>query len=130
MLSTEKIIKEWVKMSQYDLKTAGAMLETGRYLYVTFMCQQSVEKILKAVYIYKKNELPPRTHNLAYLADVLEIALLDTEKRLLYQLNQFYLESRYPNERIQLAKAVSKRKGQMYLNQTQKVWKCLKQNLP
>ena len=117
-------------MSQYDLKTAGAMLETGRYLYVTFMCQQSVEKILKAVYIYKKNELPPRTHNLAYLADVLEIALLDTEKRLLYQLNQFYLESRYPNERIQLAKAVSKRKGQMYLNQTQKVWKCLKQNLP
>lgn len=38
----------WIEMSDYDLETADAMLLTGRYLYVGFMCHQTIEKILKA----------------------------------------------------------------------------------
>lgn len=38
----------WAEMSDYDLETAEAMLATGRYLYVAFMCHQTIEKILKA----------------------------------------------------------------------------------
>ena len=38
----------WIEMSDYDLETADAMLVTGRYLYVGFMCHQIIEKILKA----------------------------------------------------------------------------------
>ena len=34
----------WVEMSDYDLETAKAMQETGRYLYVGFMCHQTIEK--------------------------------------------------------------------------------------
>lgn len=34
----------WVEMSDYDLDTAEAMLATGRYLYVGFMCHQTIEK--------------------------------------------------------------------------------------
>lgn len=128
-MSTQKAVKEWVKMSQYDLKTAEVMLETGRYLYVAFMCQQSIEKMLKAVYIYKKNQLPPRTHNLAYLTDILELNLEEKDKALLYQLNQFYIESRYPDERTKLVKEVNKLKGQMYLKRTQEVQRCLKRDL-
>lgn len=41
----ENVIQEWVKASEYDLKTAEAMLETGRYLYVVF--QSSINFILK-----------------------------------------------------------------------------------
>ena len=37
----------WVEMSDYDVETADAMLATGRYLYVGFMCHQTIEKILK-----------------------------------------------------------------------------------
>ncbi len=40
----------WSDLSQYDLETAQAMLETNRLLYVGFMCHQSVEKILKAYF--------------------------------------------------------------------------------
>ena len=36
----------WIEMSDYDLETADAMLLTGRYLYVGFMCHQTIEKIL------------------------------------------------------------------------------------
>ena len=39
----------WVEMSDYDIETADAMLATGRYLYVGFMCHQTIEKILKAI---------------------------------------------------------------------------------
>ena len=82
-----EIIDEWLKIAEYDLKTAEAMLDTGRYLYVAFMCQQAIEKVLKAIYIKRKNELPPKTHNLLYLIDVLGINLPEADKMFLSKLN-------------------------------------------
>lgn len=43
-------VKYWIELSDYDLVTADAMLESGRYLYVGFMCHQAIEEILKAYY--------------------------------------------------------------------------------
>lgn len=37
----------WLDSADYDLETAKAMLDTGRLLYVGFMCHQTVEKVLK-----------------------------------------------------------------------------------
>jgi hypothetical protein len=51
------------KISRYR-----SMLETGRYLYVGFMCHQSIEKILKAYFIKTTFDNPPYTHNLLKLA--------------------------------------------------------------
>jgi len=36
-------------LAEYDIETAKAMLQTSRYLYVGFMCHQTIEKALKAV---------------------------------------------------------------------------------
>ncbi len=41
-------IKYWIDLSDYDLDTAEAMLQSKRYLYVGFMCHQSIEKSFKA----------------------------------------------------------------------------------
>ncbi|RKY35434.1 MAG: hypothetical protein DRP78_05455 [Candidatus Omnitrophota bacterium] len=62
----QRVVEEWLKISLYDLETAEAMLKTKRYLYVAFMCQQALEKILKALYVQIEAKLPPRTHNLLY----------------------------------------------------------------
>jgi HEPN domain-containing protein len=43
-------IKYWIDLSDYDLDTAEAMLQSKRYLYVGFMCHQSIEKAFKAYY--------------------------------------------------------------------------------
>ena len=75
-----KQVNDWVMAAEYDFQTAQAMLETRRYLYVTFMCQQTIEKTLKAIYTYKKNEIPPRTHNLLYLVDALQVPMTDADK--------------------------------------------------
>ncbi len=35
----ENTINNWLDLARYDLETASAMLESGRYLYVAFTCQ-------------------------------------------------------------------------------------------
>jgi hypothetical protein len=60
--------KQWAEQARYDLDTARAMLDAGRYLYVVFCCQQAVEKILKALIAQRSKELPPRIHQLVRLA--------------------------------------------------------------
>lgn len=42
-------VQIWMERVDYDLETARAMLKAGRYLYVVFMCQQAVEKNVKAI---------------------------------------------------------------------------------
>ncbi len=39
-------LANWIKSSDYDIKTAEHMFKTGRYIYVLFMCHLSVEKLL------------------------------------------------------------------------------------
>jgi len=36
-------IEYWLELADYDLETAKVMQQTGRYLYVGFMCHQTVE---------------------------------------------------------------------------------------
>ncbi len=61
--------KYWVELSEYDIETAEAMLQTKRFLYVGFMCHQAVEKILKAYYNKIHDKPAPYTHNLFFLAE-------------------------------------------------------------
>ncbi len=126
----DKQINDWLVAAEYDFQTAKAMLETGRYLYVTFMCQQTIEKTLKAIYAHKKNEIPPRTHNLLYLVDALHLSITDADKELLGELNQFYLGGRYPGKISELAKVIDHNKAAYYLDKTQGVWQCLKRMFP
>ncbi|MDR0817011.1 MAG: HEPN domain-containing protein, partial [Clostridiales Family XIII bacterium] len=63
-------IEYWQEMSEYDFETAKAMLTTGRYLYVGFMCFQSAEKILKGKFTELKPEDDlPQIHNLVRLTE-------------------------------------------------------------
>ena len=120
-----KSVKEWLKIAKYDLETAKAMLEKGRYLYVLFMCQQAVEKILKAIYNKHKKEFAPRTHNLTYLGDILNLEMDEKKKEFLAELNQFYLGSRYPGEQKELSEAIDKHKARFYWRKTKEVFQWL-----
>ncbi|MEG1008673.1 MAG: HEPN domain-containing protein [Clostridia bacterium] len=63
-------INYWIEMSEYDLETAKAMLKSKRYLYVGFMCNQVIEKILKAIYVKNIKQIPPYIHKLTKLAEL------------------------------------------------------------
>jgi HEPN domain-containing protein len=90
--------EKWAAQSRYDIETARAMLDTGRYLYVLFCCQQAVEKMLKALIAKRTRALPPRLHNLMRLAEVASLTVPEDTAHLFRRLSDFYIASRYPAE--------------------------------
>lgn len=42
-------VKYWLELSDYDLETAIAMLNSRRYLYVGLLCHQTIEKNIQSI---------------------------------------------------------------------------------
>lgn len=67
MMDVDKV-KYWTEIYDYDLETAEAMIQTKRWLYVGFMCHQTIEKIFKAYWCSKIEGTSPMSHNLINIA--------------------------------------------------------------
>jgi len=64
--------EHWRKHAQEDLLTADAMLYAGRWTYVAFCCQQTIEKLVKGLYgLYFGFDKIPRVHNISWLVHAL-----------------------------------------------------------
>lgn len=130
MVNTEDTdITSWLDASRYDLQTAKALLKSRRYIYVLFMCQQSLEKLLKAHVTAQTRQFPPRVHNLMRLAEMSGSEFSEEEKMLLERLSLYYLQSRYPPEVQALAKTVNSSMATAHLKQTEALWKRLRRQL-
>jgi len=105
-------IKYWLCIADYDIETARAMLKTGRYLYVGFMCHQVIEKALKAVISRdcEEGEIPPKIHDLSKLAVRAKLFDLMTEEQqdFMDYLNPLNIESRYPEYKDEIAADLTK----------------------
>ena len=116
----ENNTKYWVELSDYDIITAEAMLKTKRYLYVGFMCHQTIEKIFKAFYTSLKNEPAPYSHSLSYLAkkgDFYE-NFSEEQKDFIDQIEPLNIEARYPSHKERLLKSLSENKCKEILENT------------
>ena len=94
----------WIDITDDDLDAAGHCLRGDRYLWAMFMCQQAVEKAIKAVYFENTGLTPPKKHDLISLAgsaSVLEKCTKE-QKDLLRRLSLYYIETRYPDKRAAL----------------------------
>lgn len=121
----------WLKI-QYDLDTANSMLNSGRYLYVAFMCHQSIEKLLKGIYANKFNSVPPRTHNLARL---LKLVNLENEIPLdllefLNSLNPLNIATRYPDQELEIIEEIDLNYATALLSNCRRLFAWLKNILP
>jgi HEPN domain-containing protein len=97
----------WLEQAQYDLDSAKAMLNSGRYLYVLFCCQQAVEKMLKAIIARKTADFPPRLHNLLRLAETAGLTINESTHDFFGELSAYYIQTRYPEQIQALAKQVT-----------------------
>ena len=43
-MTKDEKVQYWLDIAKYDIDTAEAMHQTGRWLYVAFMCHQVIEK--------------------------------------------------------------------------------------
>ena len=105
-------VRYWMELSEYDLDTAKAMLDTKRFLYVAFMCHQCIEKIMKAYYQWVKNMIPPRTHNLRWLLQEtgLDKLMSDEHKSLIMIIEPMNIEARYPYDKERILQSLTHEK--------------------
>ncbi len=68
-------VREWILQARADEKTAADCLSAGDYYACAFFSQQCVEKWLKALYIERRKEMPPKSHNLLDLGLALGLPL-------------------------------------------------------
>ncbi len=112
----------WLDCADYDLQTAKAMLETKRFLYVGFMCHQTIEKGLKAIYIHREpdGELP-YIHSLVRLANLAKVSaeMSEDQLSLLDVLNPLNVEARYPLNKEQLLRSLSEARCKELIDKTE-----------
>lgn len=121
----------WIEMSDYDLETADAMLLTGRYLYVGFMCHQTIEKILKAYWTNYLTEIPLKIHSLSRLAEKtgLDKELSDVQLDFIDRLEPLNIEARYPSYKERLMKSLTQEHCRWLLEQTKELQSWIKNKL-
>ncbi len=114
------IAREWLEDADYDIKSADAMLQAGRYFYVVFMCHLAVEKILKAVWIEEKDEVSPKVHGLVYLYEKLSIKgrLPEIFVALIDNLDDKNVITRYPEGRKRIAERLDEKVSDEILKRT------------
>ena len=96
-----QIISMWLKKSANDLRSALILTTAEDYPTdaVCFHCQQSIEKSLKALLIYKDIEFK-KTHDLVYLLNIsgLEQELSNNYLTVFAEINYYSVTARYPDE--------------------------------
>ena len=105
----EKQTKEWLRQSDYDMDTADYMYAGGRYIYAVFMCHLSIEKALKGFFYERRREIPPKTHNLIYLLNQIEIKPSDKPGKFIVKLSEASIPIRYPDDLSNLQKTYTKK---------------------
>jgi len=104
----------WLDLADYDAQSAKIMLYGGRYLYVGFMCHQTIEKALKAVITRycKEGEVPPKIHDLGKLAVRAQLfdKMTDEKKVFIEYLNPFNIQARYPEYKNRLSEMLTREK--------------------
>ena len=124
-------VKYWLELSEYDLETAKAMLATKRFLYVGFMCHQSTEKVLKALYSKKNNDTAPYTHSLAYLVKLTDLDenIPEEYDDLLNDLEPLNIEARYPSYKEKLLAELNESRCNSLILNTNKFVSWIKEKL-
>ena len=124
-------VQYWLELADYDLETAEAMLSTGRYLYVGFMCHQVVEKCLKALYTKTFSEIPPKIHSHIQLMKKIGIdnQITKSQKEFINRLDPLNIEARYPSYKNEVAITMTKDNSILILKETKEFISWIKSKL-
>lgn len=91
------LMNYWIKSSDNDYNVMLDLREKKRNTYCLFFGQLLIEKLLKAYYAKMNKNAPyaPRTHELAYLANKMNMKLNEKQEDMLETISDFNMEARY-----------------------------------
>jgi HEPN domain-containing protein len=128
-MDSQEKYEYWLDSAQYDLATAEAMIRSGRWVYVAFMCQQAVEKLVKGLYVLYIDDNIPRTHNIRALVERIDSKfpepLKEEHYNLFDELTMYYLNGRYTNYKQKLGERLNEQEAKGLLSLTKEAFACL-----
>ena len=86
---------EWLRIADHDIRSAASLLKDELWPGAAYFCQQAAEKLLKAA-VTEQDVEPPKTHDLAELADLAGVELTQEQRTFLTRLSDHAARSRYP----------------------------------
>jgi HEPN domain-containing protein len=125
-MGIEEQIKYWKKAAELDFESAKDIFHSGKnFHFALFVLHLSFEKALKAAVTNETNSIPPKTHNLLRLSELAKIELEEDIIEFFGELNQFQLQTRYPDEKFKLYKLASQEFTELRFNKAEEVFKWL-----
>src|SRR5690606_35465813 len=125
-INIEKQIEYWKTGADSDLETAEILIQNMKFVQGLFFCHLCIEKITKAILVKETSQIPPKSHDIFYLANKAQIDLPDEKQKIVQILMKYQLEGRYPEY---YPKPPSLELTMNYLKETQNLLKWLKMKL-
>ena len=123
-MTKEEHIQYWIEDSERDLETAKSMLGSRHYDWSLFVGHLAIEKLLKALWIQcNQSNTPPKIHNLLRLADGAKLILTEDEKQLLGEVNEFQIETRYAQFKLEFYKKCTPPFTEEYLKKIEEFYR-------
>jgi len=91
----EANVDYWLKASQEKFDTAQKLFALEKFSDALFFLHLSIEKLLKAIYLKKKNEAAPFIHDLVRLAEGTGLDIDEETKSQLVEISTFNIAGRY-----------------------------------
>lgn len=99
-LKMRKEIKVWLDQSDDDFDGAEFNFNGEKFYIAAFLCQQAVEKALKALFLKEKKGEIPQSHSLIYLA--INTGIPKEYYSFLKELTPKFVDTRYPDASVDL----------------------------
>jgi len=116
----------WLDIAQYDLSVANSMLKSKHWLYVVFMCQQSIEKLVKGLYSFYLPDTPPHLHNIKTIVTRIEpylpFPIPSDTMEFFDELTAYYLNNRYPDFISKLSSQIGETEAADVLEKSKEVF--------
>jgi HEPN domain-containing protein len=122
-------IKYWSSSAAHDYITMSGLYKIKRYSDCLFYGHLVLEKILKSLFVKKTNNPAPRIHNLLRLAEIAGIDISEEQKDCLDIINDFNINSRYPDFKLDFYKRCNKNYTDKNLKNIKLLYKLLCQTL-
>ena len=99
----------WLQSAKHDLEVAKSIFSSTKYDYCLFFGHLILEKTIKAIFVKNNNgKMPPKIHNLVRLAEISGLNLTEEQRLFLDEVNEFNLETRYPDFKFEFYKRCTK----------------------
>jgi len=123
-------IDYWLKIAEKDQDMMAYLVAGRRYVQALFFGHLYLEKIAKALWVKNNIEnIPPKTHNLLKIIKEAGLDLPTEDQAFLIKLNQYQIESRYPEDIDKLYKITDKYLTEEYFNKIDLIDKCLRKKM-